>query len=94
MRFPAEILPCFGTLTKGVSYLALLIGWPPYALAYQHSPSPELRSTLLFTAAMLAFLTIGSFLSGYVHRRLDGLVLCCIVLGFAIASGAIVIIQS
>ncbi|WP_235349842.1 sulfite exporter TauE/SafE family protein [Brevibacterium sp. UCMA 11752] len=113
------VLAIVGLIT-GVTETSTGIGGPPYALAYQHSPGPELRSTvavcflvgevislivlaisgqvsgptMLFTAAMLPFLAIGSFLSKYVHHRLDGPVLRYIVLGFAIISGAIVIIQS
>lgn len=49
---------------------------------------------MLFTAAMLPFLALGSFLSKYVHHRLDGPVLRYIVLGFAIISGTIVIVQA
>ncbi|SDS23149.1 hypothetical protein SAMN04489751_1535 [Brevibacterium sandarakinum] len=107
-------------LITGVTETSTGIGGPPYALAYQHSPGPELRSTvavcflvgevislivlaisgqvsgpvMLFTVAMLPFLAIGSFLSKYVHHRLDGPVLRYIVLGFAIISGAIVIVQA
>ncbi|WP_235346219.1 sulfite exporter TauE/SafE family protein [Brevibacterium sp. UCMA 11754] len=114
-----SVLAIVGLIT-GVTETSTGIGGPPYALAYQHSPGPELRSTvavcflvgevislivlavsgqvsgptMLFTAAMLPFLAIGSFLSRYVHHRLDGPVLRYIVLGFAIISGAIVIIQS
>ena len=113
------VLGLVGLIT-GVTETSTGIGGPPYALAYQHSPGPELRSTvavcflvgevislivlaiggqvtgptMLFTAAMLPFLAIGSFLSRYVHHRLDGPVLRYIVLGFAIVSGIIVIIQS
>lgn len=113
------VLAIVGLIT-GVTETSTGIGGPPYALAYQHSPGPELRSTvavcflvgevislivlaisgqvngptMLFTLAMLPFLAIGSFLSRYVHHRLDGPVLRYIVLGFAIVSGAIVIIQS
>lgn len=46
------------------------------------------------TAWMLPFLAVGSFLSRYVHHRLDGPVLRYIVLGFAIVSGIIVIVQA
>ncbi|MBM6590718.1 sulfite exporter TauE/SafE family protein [Brevibacterium sp. RIT803] len=114
-----SVLAIVGLIT-GVTETSTGIGGPPYALAYQHSPGPELRSTvavcflvgevislivlaisgqvsgptMLFTVAMLPFLAIGSFLSRYVHHRLDGPVLRYIVLGFAIISGAIVIIQS
>lgn len=113
------VLATVGLIT-GVTETSTGIGGPPYALAYQHSPGPELRSTvavcflvgegislivlaisdqvsgptMLFTAAMLPFLALGSFLSKYVHHRLDGPVLRYIVLGFAIISGTIVIIQS
>lgn len=113
------VLATVGLIT-GVTETSTGIGGPPYALAYQHSPGPELRSTvavcflvgeiislivlaisgqvngstMLFTSAMLPFLALGSFLSRYVHHRLDGPVLRYIVLGFAILSGSIVIIQS
>lgn len=107
-------------LITGVTETSTGIGGPPYALAYQHSPGPELRSTvavcffvgevislivlavsgqvtgsaLLSSAALVPFLVIGSFLSRYVHHRLDGPVLRYIVLGFAIISGALVIVQA
>lgn len=107
-------------LITGVTETSTGVGGPPYALAYQHSPGPELRSTvavcflvgevislivlaisgqvtgpvMLFTATMLPFLAVGSFLSRYVHHRLDGPVLRYIVLGFAIVSGAVVIVQA
>lgn len=113
------VLGVVGLIT-GVTETSTGIGGPPYALAYQHSPGPELRSTvavcflvgevislivlafsgqvsgptMLFTAAMLPFLAIGSFLSRYVHHKLDGPVLRYIVLGFAIVSGAIVVVQA
>lgn len=112
------VLAIVGLIT-GVTETSTGVGGPPYALAYQHSPGPELRSTvavcflvgevislivlaisgqvhgpaMLFTAAMLPFLALGSFLSKYVHHRLDGPVLRYIVLGFAIISGTIVIVQ-
>jgi uncharacterized membrane protein YfcA len=107
-------------LVTGVTETSTGVGGPPYALAYQHSPGPELRSTvavcflvgevislvvlaisgqvtgatLQTTLIMLPFLAIGSFISRYVHHRLDGPVLRYMVLGFAIISGAIVIIQA
>lgn len=107
-------------LITGVTETSTGVGGPPYALAYQHSPGPELRSTvavcflvgevislivlaisgqvtgpvLLFTLTMLPFLAVGSFLSRYVHHRLDGPMLRYIVLGFAIVSGAVVIVQA
>ncbi|MGO2035177.1 MAG: sulfite exporter TauE/SafE family protein [Brevibacterium sp.] len=107
-------------LITGVTETSTGVGGPPYALAYQHSPGPELRSTvavcflvgevislivlaisgqvtgpvLLFTLTMLPFLAVGSFLSRYVHHRLDGPALRYIVLGFAIVSGAVVIVQA
>ena len=107
-------------LITGVTETSTGVGGPPYALAYQHSPGPELRSTvavcflvgevislivlaisgqvtgpvMLFTATMLPFLAVGSFLSRYVHHRLDGPVLRYIVLGFAIVSGVVVIVQA
>ncbi|MGO3894040.1 sulfite exporter TauE/SafE family protein, partial [Brevibacterium aurantiacum] len=113
------VLAIVGLIT-GVTETSTGVGGPPYALAYQHSPGPELRSTvavcflvgevislivlaisgqvhgpaMLFTAAMLPFLALGSFLSKYVHHRLDGPVLRYIVLGFAIISGTIVIVQA
>lgn len=113
------VLASVGLIT-GVTETSTGIGGPPYALAYQHSPGPELRSTvavcflvgevislivlaftgqvsadtMLTTAWMLPFLAVGSFLSLYVHHRLDGPVLRYIVLGFAIVSGAIVIVQA
>jgi len=107
-------------LITGVTETSTGVGGPPYALAYQHRPGPELRSTvavcflvgevislivlaisgqvtgpvLLFTLTMLPFLAVGSFLSRYVHHRLDGPMLRYIVLGFAIVSGAVVIVQA
>jgi uncharacterized membrane protein YfcA len=113
------VLAAVGLIT-GVTETSTGVGGPPYALAYQHSPGPELRSTvavcflvgevislivlafsgqitaetMIATAWMLPFLAIGSFLSRYVHHRLDGPLLRCIVLGFAIVSGAIVIVQA
>jgi uncharacterized membrane protein YfcA len=51
-------------------------------------------TTLIATAALLPFLAIGSFASRYVHHRLDGPLLRYIVLGFAVVSGVIVIIQA
>src|SRR5690625_3038731 len=113
------VLSAVGLIT-GVTETSTGVGGPPYALAYQHSPGPELRSTvavcflvgevislivlafsgqitaetMIATAWMLPFLAIGSFLSRYVHHRLDGPLLRCIVLGFAIVSGAIVIVQA
>ena len=113
------VLALVGLIT-GVTETSTGVGGPPYALAYQHSPGPELRSTvavcflvgevislivlaisgqvtgptMVFTAAMLPFLVVGSFLSRYVHHRLDGSLLRYIVLGFAIVSGAIVIVQA
>ncbi|MCD1287728.1 MULTISPECIES: sulfite exporter TauE/SafE family protein [unclassified Brevibacterium] len=107
-------------LITGVTETSTGVGGPPYALAYQHSPGAELRSTvavcflvgevislivlaisgqvtgpaLLFTLTMLPFLAVGSFLSRYVHHRLDGPMLRYIVLGFAIVSGAVVIVQA
>lgn len=114
-----SVLAAVGVIT-GVTETSTGIGGPPYALAYQHSPGPELRSTvavcffvgevislivlavsgqvtgptLLCSAVMLPFLVIGSFLSRYVHHRLDGPVLRYIVLGFAIVSGTLVIVQA
>ncbi|TGD10398.1 sulfite exporter TauE/SafE family protein [Brevibacterium sp. S111] len=113
------VLATVGLIT-GVTETSTGIGGPPYALAYQHRPGPELRSTvavcflvgeiislivlalsgqvsaetMMTTAWMLPFLVVGSFLSRYVHHRLDGPVLRYIVLGFAIVSGAIVIVQA
>ncbi|EKU47655.1 sulfite exporter TauE/SafE family protein [Brevibacterium casei] len=107
-------------LITGVTETSTGVGGPPYALAYQHSPGPELRSTvavcflvgevisllvlalsgqvagptLVTTAMLLPFLVVGSFLSRYVHHRLDGPVLRYTVLGFAIVSGGLVIIQA
>ncbi|RBP61972.1 hypothetical protein DFO66_1173 [Brevibacterium sanguinis] len=112
-------LTTVGIIT-GVTETSTGVGGPPYALAYQHSPGPELRSTvavcflvgevislvvlalsgqisghtMLVTAGLLPFLAAGSFLSRYVHHRLDGPVLRYTVLGFAIVSGAIVIVQA
>ncbi|WP_309133287.1 sulfite exporter TauE/SafE family protein [Brevibacterium sp.] len=112
-------LATVGVVT-GITETSTGVGGPPYALAYQHSPGPELRSTvavcflvgeiislivlalsgqveertILVTAGLLPFLAIGSFLSRYVHHRLDGPVLRYTVLGFAIVSGAVVIIQA
>ena len=60
-------------------------------LAFSGQVSTE---TLMTTAWMLPFLAVGSFLSRYVHHRLDGPVLRYIVLGFAIVSGIIVIVQA
>lgn len=114
-----SVLAAVGVIT-GVTETSTGIGGPPYALAYQHSPGPELRSTvavcffvgevislivlaisgqvtgptLLSSAVMVPFLVIGSFLSRYVHHRLDGPVLRYIVLGFAIISGTLVIVQA
>src|SRR5699024_7351163 len=107
-------------LIPGVTGTSTGVGGPPYALAYQHSPGPELRSTvavcflvgevislivlafsgqitaetMIATAWRLPFLAIGSFLSRYVHHRLDGPLLRCIVLGVAVVAGAIVIGQA
>lgn len=51
-------------------------------------------TTLIATAALLPFLAVGSFASRYVHHRLDGPVLRYIVLGFAVVSGIVVIVQA
>lgn len=50
--------------------------------------------TLLATAALLPFLAVGSWASRFVHHRLDGPLLRYIVLGFAVVSGVVVIIQA
>lgn len=52
------------------------------------------EGTLLLTAALLPFLAAGSFASKFVHHRLDGPLLRYVVLGFAIVSGIVVIIQA
>ena len=52
------------------------------------------QETLLLTAALLPFLAAGSFASRFVHHRLDGPLLRYLVLGFAIVSGIVVIIQA
>ncbi|HKT57245.1 MAG TPA: sulfite exporter TauE/SafE family protein [Microbacterium sp.] len=51
-------------------------------------------TTLIATAALLPFLAVGSFASRYVHHRLDGPLLRYIVLGFAVISGIVVIVQA
>lgn len=50
--------------------------------------------TLIATAALLPFLAVGSWASRFVHHRLDGPLLRYIVLGFAVVSGVVVIIQA
>lgn len=50
--------------------------------------------TLLATAALLPFLAVGSWASRFVHHRLEGPLLRYIVLGFAVVSGVVVIIQA
>ncbi len=50
--------------------------------------------TLLLCAALLPFIAAGSFASRFVHHRLDGRLLRYIVLGFAIISGIVVILQA
>lgn len=111
-------LTAVGVVT-GVTETSTGIGGPPYALAYQHRPGPELRSTvavcflvgevislivlaaagqveswtLLVTAGLLPFLAAGSFLSRFVHHRIDGPLLRFTVLGFAVISGVVVILR-
>ena len=50
--------------------------------------------TLLVAAGFLPFLGLGSFLSRFTHRRMDGPVLRYAVLAFALVSGVLVIIQA
>lgn len=50
--------------------------------------------TLVVSAQMLPFLALGSYASKFVHHRLDGALLRYIVLGFAIISGIVVILQA
>lgn len=50
--------------------------------------------TLLLCATLLPFLAVGSFASRFVHHRLNGPVLRYTVLGFAIISGIVVILQA
>lgn len=47
-----------------------------------------------WTAAWLPFLIVGSWASRFVHHRLDGPLLRYLVLGFAVLSGIVVIIQA
>lgn len=49
---------------------------------------------VLPSLAFLPFLAVGSFLSRFVHHRLDGPLLRYLVLGFAIVSGTAVIFQA
>lgn len=51
-------------------------------------------ATLLMSAKMLPFLAAGSFVSKFVHHRLDGPLLRYLVLGFSGLSGIIVILQA
>lgn len=53
--------------------------------------SPAVMS---WTLAWLPFLAVGSWASKFVHHRLDGKLLRYLVLGFAIVSGIVVIIQA
>ncbi len=50
--------------------------------------------TLLLTLTLLPFLAAGSFGSKFVHHRLDGPLLRYLVLGFAVVSGIVVILQA
>lgn len=50
--------------------------------------------SLLISVVLLPFLAAGSFISKFVHHRLDGPLLRYVVLGFAIVSGIVVIIQA
>ncbi|MDO5493827.1 MAG: sulfite exporter TauE/SafE family protein [Nesterenkonia sp.] len=50
--------------------------------------------TMTVTLWLLPFLAVGSVLSRFVHHRMDGPMLRYIVLGFAIISGGIVIVQA
>lgn len=113
------VLASVGVIT-GITETSTGVGGPPYTLAYQHRPGPELRATVAVcflvgqiislivlavagqitahtmgtTLWMLPFLTVGAFLSRFVHHRLDGPVMRYTVLGFAIVSGVIVILQA
>lgn len=51
-------------------------------------------ATLVAAAGFLPFLVLGSFLSRFTHRRMDGPVLRYAVLAFALVSGVLVIIQA
>lgn len=51
-------------------------------------------TTMTLTMAWLPFLLVGSWFSKFVHHRLDGALLRYVVLGFAIVSGVIVIVQA
>ena len=51
-------------------------------------------ATLLMSAKMLPFLAAGSFVSKFVHHRLDGPLLRYLMLGFSGLSGIIVILQA
>lgn len=64
---------------------------PPYAPAYQHSPDPELRSTV---AACFLVGKVISLIVLAISGQLIGPVLGYIVFGFAIVSGAVVIVQA
>lgn len=50
--------------------------------------------TLMISAALLPCVAIGSFLSKFVHHRLDGPIVRYLVLGFAIASGITILVQA
>ena len=50
--------------------------------------------TLLLTLTLLPFLAAGSFGSKFVHHRLDGPLLRYLVLGFAVVSSIVVILQA
>lgn len=51
-------------------------------------------STFIFGAALLPFVAIGSFISKFVHHRLDGPIVRYLVLSFAILSGITILLQA
>lgn len=51
-------------------------------------------NTFILGAALLPFVAIGSFISKFVHHRLDGPIVRYLVLGFAIISGVTILVQA
>ncbi len=51
-------------------------------------------TSVLWALALMPFLAVGSFVSRFVHHRLDGPLLRYLVLGFAIVSGIAVILEA
>lgn len=85
----------------GVTETATGIGGPPLALVYQHmislallAATGKVSSHQIEVALLLVpALVLGALLSGAIHHRVDGPLMRSLVLGFALISGVVLILQ-